>query len=221
MYLKREDISTVYKSLGLAMMEMKADTVMLPRTGRVRPMNIYYHNETAGWGAFLISESNASRFEAVDARTLFTLLHGLNSSQLAGRPVVRGGVPSRELIDLSSMLEDIGIVADIHFAMKQVWKNVGAGDAAGILRIGSEALAGIKADLAALCKDDYGVAEAKRLWSIYRPVIGQEVPNLEVRVGRQNGVESNKVLFQKGASGDAVSDKKIEDGRQKRRPRRP
>jgi hypothetical protein len=220
MYVKKGDINSVFKALGSAIVELKVDTVMLPKNGRLRPVKMYYHNESVGWGSFLLSEANTSRFVAVDAGTLFTLLQGLDASWLPGRPVVRAGFASRDLIDLSSMLEDIAIVGDIHFAVNQLWKKSGHNNGPDRSEIPSEVLDGIKTDLRTLCKDDYGVKEAKRLWAIYEPVLGPEAPNLAVGVGHWIGAGSMENRSRREVRPGGGSDQKPRDGVKKQGSRK-
>lgn len=183
MHVRIGDIEAINKALVLAMMDMKADTIMVPKTGIVSLKNMYFHGSTSGWRKILSVEPDISQFEAVDAATLFSLLHSIELRRVPGRPVIKSGFTRRGLIDLSSMLEDMNIVADIHFAIKQLRPILVAGKRAGREDVIADAIDGVKADLMALCKDDYGVTEAKRLWATYEPLLGWLAPDLEVRLG--------------------------------------
>lgn len=182
MHVRIGDIEAINKALVLAMMDLKADTVMVPKTGIVSLSSMYYHGSASGWREILSVEPDISHFEAVDAATLFSLLHSIELRRVPGRPVIKSGFTRRGLIDLSSMLEDMNIVADIHFAMKQLRPILVVGKRAGHEDVIADAIEGVKADLMALCKDDYGVTEAKRLWATYEPLLGRLAPDLAVRL---------------------------------------
>lgn len=187
MEIIRGDVKMVCDLVGRAILDKQADTVMLRRSGLVRPTDMHFCAGNEDWNKFIEAKVNHAKYEAVDTALLFSLLHAIDSDQIPARLVVKNGQPATRLIDLTSMLEDLTIAADIKFALKHIQGLIGQDKGNGQIKLDPEIADSIKLDLMALCKDDYGVGEARRLCAGILPLFGTEPPHLFVGANKEAG----------------------------------
>lgn len=185
MEIIRGDVKAVCDLVGRAILDKRADTVMLRRSGLVRPSDMHFCGGDEDWNKFIKARVNHAKYEAVDTALLFSLLHAIDSHQMPARTVFKNGQPTTGLIDLSSMLEDLTIAADIKFALKHIQGLIGQGRENGKIKLDPEIADSIKLDLMALCKDDYGVGEARRLCAGILPLFGANPPHLFVGANKE------------------------------------
>jgi hypothetical protein len=185
MEIRSGDVKAVCDLVGRAIVDKEADTVMVQRSGLVRSSEMHFCSGDEDWNRFIKARRSGVEYEAVDTAVLYSLLYAINAGQIPGRMVVRDGVPSPRTIDLSSMLEDISIASDIKFAIKQVQGLRPIVSENGEHRLDTEVTEMIKRDLQSLCKDDYGVIEARRLCSLVAPLFGADQPQLFVGANKE------------------------------------
>jgi len=180
MTIDKEEIRKIH--LLIAPHLDSADTVMIPKYGKITYDNLYFCSGPDDWQEFMQTEPNAHGYEAVDPRDIHDILLAIDEKRMPAREFVLNGVLVKGLVDVGSMIEDRAIIRDLHAIMPKINMEFMSPDES-VSEKAKVLLKEIQDNLQKLCKDENGLSTANELWDSYMSNSAAKNPNLYLLPG--------------------------------------